>query len=306
VRLEIVPTQNYLVGAGFLDAATQLDTVAAFDPGEELRSLGEGRLEIIFAAWLNRQDGVFEDHPGSGPYRLAGDHVAWRNRQFPSARRQALGLAILVLGYQIYQLLSSPPAIRVADRRDRTRERACGCVPFLDSAKEGVVSDVDDRPGIGGWGARAGVVAPRRPTPGRDGAGLADRQAIVDAISCYAWAYDERDAELLGQVFTEDGIWAGDIQGVQPIGPHQGRDAIVDWLTAFWPIQTDQRRHNFVNVLVETQEASTARALAYLMLTAAEGQEVVVVTTGCYRITLAKAEGTWRISELFAGFDVPF
>jgi ketosteroid isomerase-like protein len=168
------------------------------------------------------------------------------------------------------------------------------------------MSDVDDYQGIGGWGARGGVVAPRRPAALLDVAGMTDRQAIVDTISCYAWAYDERDAKLLGEVFTEDGIWAGSIQGTQAIGPHQGRGAVVEWLAAFWPIQTDQRRHNFVNVLVEEQGADAARALAYLMLTAGEGQGVVVVTTGCYRITLAKADGTWRISEMFAGFDVPF
>lgn len=168
------------------------------------------------------------------------------------------------------------------------------------------MGDVDEYQGIGGWGARTGDVTPRRPAPALDVAGLADRQAIVDAISCYAWAYDERDAELLGEVFTEDGIWAGNIQGTQPIGPHQGRSAIVDWLTAFWPIQTDQRRHNFVNLLVEMQGASAARALGYLILTAGEGKEVAVVTTGCYRFTLAKLDRTWRISELFAGFDVPF
>lgn len=163
-----------------------------------------------------------------------------------------------------------------------------------------------DQQGIGGWGARAGFVAPGRPATVIDVARLADRQAIVDAISCYAWAYDERDANLLAEVFTEDGIWLGSIQGTQAIGPHHGRGAIVDWLTAFWPIQTDQRRHNFVNVLIGEQEAGSARALAYLILTAGEGQDVAVVTTGCYRITLAKADGTWRISELFAGFDVPF
>ncbi|QEC46500.1 nuclear transport factor 2 family protein [Baekduia soli] len=156
------------------------------------------------------------------------------------------------------------------------------------------------------WGARAGNVAPRRPAPVADAAGLIDRQAITEVIACYAWAYDERDAGMLGDVFAPDGVWRGSIQGTQDVGPFEGRAAIVEFLTSFWDIQSDQRRHNFMNVLVLEQDAERAQAIAYILLTAGEGTDVQVVTTGPYRFTLAKDGGVWRVTELLAGFDVPF
>ncbi|MGF1595697.1 MAG: nuclear transport factor 2 family protein [Acidimicrobiales bacterium] len=137
-------------------------------------------------------------------------------------------------------------------------------------------------------------------------ADAADRIAIAERVHLYGWGYDERNRELLGACFTEDGIWEGSIMGSDRVGPHEGRDAVTAFLTAFWDVQTDQRRHIFTNVVVSEQTATAAVAHAYLLLTASTGDAMVPVTNGPYRFELRHDDGSWRIARLVAGFDAPF
>jgi hypothetical protein len=94
--------------------------------------------------------------------------------------------------------------------------------------------------------------------------------------------------------------------GGEGVGPFEGRDAVVEFLTGFWTVQTDQRRHIFTNVVVDELTGDGAVAHAYLLLTAATGGTMTPVTNGPYRLHLRKDAGTWRISRLVAGFDAPF
>ena len=85
-----------------------------------------------------------------------------------------------------------------------------------------------------------------------------------------------------------------------------GRDALVEFLTAFWDEQTDQRRHIFTNVVVSDLTGTSGVAHAYLLLTASTGGEMKPVTNGPYRLEMRKDAEIWRISRLAAGFDAPF
>ncbi len=144
-------------------------------------------------------------------------------------------------------------------------------------------------------------------TPQRVDAGtVADRLAIAERVYMYGWGYDERDRQLLADCFTEDGTWEGRIMGTDNVGPFVGRDALVDFLTAFWDEQTDQRRHIFTNVVVSDLTDTSGVAHAYLMLTASTGGEMKPVTNGPYRMEMRNDAGIWRISRLAAGFDAPF
>ncbi len=133
-----------------------------------------------------------------------------------------------------------------------------------------------------------------------------DRLLVAERIYRYAWGYDERDAELLGACFTEDGVWKGSIMGTDPVGPFEGRAAVVEFLTGFWDLQQDQRRHIFTNVVIDQLDADTATAHAYLMLTAASDARMQPQTTGPYRFDLVRDGGVWRMKRLNAGFDAPF
>lgn len=155
------------------------------------------------------------------------------------------------------------------------------------------------------WAAQSGHVQ-LPPPETADPAQVADRLAIAECVHRYGWGYDERDRGALGGCFTDDGIWEGSIMGVDTIEPHVGRDAVVEFLTSFWAIQTDQRRHIFTNVVVTGITGSTALAHAYLLLTAAGDAVMAPVTTGPYRLEMRKVDGIWRIARLVAGFDAPF
>jgi nuclear transport factor 2 (NTF2) superfamily protein len=134
----------------------------------------------------------------------------------------------------------------------------------------------------------------------------ADRLAITERVHLYGWGYDERDRDLLGGCFTDDGSWEGHVMGTDRVGPFTGRDAVVEFLTDFWDDQTDQRRHIFTNVVVSDLTGSDAVAHAYLLLTASAGGQMRPVTNGPYRFEMRKHDQVWRISRLAAGFDAPF
>lgn len=156
-----------------------------------------------------------------------------------------------------------------------------------------------------GWARSAGHVTVGD-LGGVDAATVADRLAVVERVHLYGWGYDERNRDLLAGCFTEDGTWEGHVMGIDSVGPFVGREAVVDFLAAFWDEQTDQRRHIFTNVVVSDLTATSGVAHAYLMLTASTGGEMKPVTVGPYRLEMRKASGIWRISRLAAGFDAPF
>jgi hypothetical protein len=133
-----------------------------------------------------------------------------------------------------------------------------------------------------------------------------DRALIAERIHRYGWGYDERHRESLADCFTADAVWEGNVMGHQPVGPVEGREAVVDWLAEFWDQQQDQRRHIFTNVIVDELTGSSAVAHAYLLLTAAAGATMTPVTAGPYRLVMRREPDSWRIERLVAGFDAPF
>ena len=133
-----------------------------------------------------------------------------------------------------------------------------------------------------------------------------DRAAFCERIARYCWAYDERRIDRLGDCFTEDAIWEGNVLGQVPIGPFNGREAIVEWLSEFWPHQKDQRRHMLLNTIVEEQTGETALTLSYLLLMSSTGEVMSMESMGFYRTAYRQQGGNWYISRLTAGFDKPF
>lgn len=156
------------------------------------------------------------------------------------------------------------------------------------------------------WARNANHSRVRAVSPREDDNETLDRLLVTERIYRYAWGYDERDAELLGACFTEDGVWEGSIMGTEQVGPFVGRAAVVEFLTGFWVVQEDQRRHIFTNIVIDQLDAGTATAHAYLMLTAASDASMQPQTTGPYRFDLVKVGGVWRMKRLTAGFDAPF
>lgn len=168
------------------------------------------------------------------------------------------------------------------------------------------VNDVTQRP-VPGWSRELGLskVGPGSPNPSGDPG--VDRILIMDRIFRYAWGFDERNLEGIGECFTEDGIWEGWVEGTQQVGPFNGRAAIQEFMGDFFPHQQDQRRHVFSNVIIDDYTGTSATAHAYLLLMGSTQGESVPVTVGPYRFDLVKDDGAvWRLSHLRGGWDSPF
>ncbi|HEX4483968.1 MAG TPA: nuclear transport factor 2 family protein [Solirubrobacteraceae bacterium] len=158
------------------------------------------------------------------------------------------------------------------------------------------------------WASDAGIVA-MQPAVGAASADPAsDRLLIAERIARYGWSFDERDRDGVADCFTEDGVWEGQVMGIEPIGPFAGRASVVEFLTSFWEEQSDQRRHVFANVVVDDLLADTATAHVYVILLRSSEASMTPLTAGPFRLELARdaGDGVWRIARLLAGFDTTF
>jgi hypothetical protein len=158
------------------------------------------------------------------------------------------------------------------------------------------------------WARETGHTKVRPPVLAASAGEAIDRVLIADRIARYGWTYDERDRAGLGECFSEGGVWEGQIMGTTPVGPFEGREAIVEFLTGFWDEQDDQRRHVFTNVIVDSLDGDRAGAHAYLILLGSSEAAMRTETAGPYRFELVRedADQIWRLSRLCAGFDAPY
>lgn len=135
---------------------------------------------------------------------------------------------------------------------------------------------------------------------------LSERILITERMYRYGWAFDERQESLLAECFTDDAIWQANIMGIDMVGPHIGRENIMNFMKGFWPIQFDQRRHLIMNVIVDSQDEGNATVFTYHLLMSASKGTLTPVTTGFYRVSMLKLNGSWKINSLLAGYDIPF
>jgi hypothetical protein len=131
----------------------------------------------------------------------------------------------------------------------------------------------------------------------------AERLAVQQTLARYAFALDQQDLVELEGVLTEDATWTATIAGEVDYGPFVGRAAILDFVRGAMDAQTDQRRHNLINIVFHSADAGTAVVRAYLMLTSNAGGSPSVITTGFYTFRLQRAKSEWRIAKLFLGMD---
>ena len=136
---------------------------------------------------------------------------------------------------------------------------------------------------------------------------LSLQAVLADRLYRYCWGFDERRPDVLEETFTHDAVWVGNVMGETRVGPLEGRDAVLAYLSNFWQHQRDQRRHVVTNVIVESAGPTTARMRAYLLLVGSTRAKTALEAAGFYTLDYRlEADGRWRISRLDAGFDVPF
>lgn len=158
---------------------------------------------------------------------------------------------------------------------------------------------------VPGWAHGSGYMSLSPALPaGASGDVLA---AVQDAVARYAWAFDDRRPEHFDDVFTADAVWEGMVMGEQRVGPFVGRDKIREWLTRFWRYQKDQRRHIYVNFVVDGDDGHTVTAACYMLLYGSRDSNSGFETAGFLRTELVRTEtGRLKIRRFSAGFDSPF
>ncbi|NBH12138.1 nuclear transport factor 2 family protein [Amycolatopsis sp. SID8362] len=127
--------------------------------------------------------------------------------------------------------------------------------------------------------------------------------AVHQVLVRYAFALDQQDVAAVESVLTENATWTFKFAGENDLGPIAGRAAILEFVREAIDAETDQRRHNLVNLQVHSADADTALAHAYLMLTSNAGGGSGVIATGLYTFRLEHDGGEWRIADLFLRTD---
>jgi len=153
------------------------------------------------------------------------------------------------------------------------------------------------------WAHATGVLALSASAPALQ---LSVRDQLVERLHRYCWAFDERRPDLLEDCFTTDAEWSGFVMGETDVGPHVGRDAVMQYLTEFWKHQRDQRRHVITNVIVEHLDEESATCFAYLLLMGSKKAQTQFECAGFYRADYRREPDGWRITRLTAGFDSPY
>lgn len=130
---------------------------------------------------------------------------------------------------------------------------------------------------------------------------------VQQVIHRYSWGVDERRLDVIDSVFTDDAVWEGSVMDEVRVGPFEGRAAVRDWVTRFWAVQKDQRRHVFSNLIVESIEGESVVAYAVLQMFGATRAASTYETSAFCRLALRRVpEGGLAITRFSAGFDSPF
>jgi ketosteroid isomerase-like protein len=166
-------------------------------------------------------------------------------------------------------------------------------------------SDAGARRPIPGWGHATGAIA-MRPAAVWGAVPAELLPEVQQCVNRYSWAFDERREDALRECFTEDAVWEASAMGETAVGPFTGRDAVLGWLTRFWPRQRDQRRHVFTNWVVDEADGDEVTAYCYLQLFGSSGGESRFETAGFARFVLRREGARLAIRRFTAGFDSPF
>lgn len=134
----------------------------------------------------------------------------------------------------------------------------------------------------------------------------ADKLAINELLGRAAYGLDARDLELLEQCFAADATMLVKIAGHPPVGPFEGRAAIMKLMTDTLAAQTDTRRHVISNIFFETGDAATATVVSVLTLFSVEHGEISVISSGIYRDTVVNSSDGWQFAERLLDLDLPF
>jgi hypothetical protein len=133
------------------------------------------------------------------------------------------------------------------------------------------------------------------------------RPLIENTLHRAAWGYDENDVDLIAAQFTESASMTMQIgRDGDTIGPFEGREAIRKLHADSLAAQTDQRRHNFSNLIIDKETDDSASTTANLTLLSIENGTVKVLSSGWYRDEMVREGENWLIRSRHIYLDLPY
>ena len=131
---------------------------------------------------------------------------------------------------------------------------------------------------------------------------LERKLAIHELLGRAAYAYDQRDLDLLESCFDIDAVMSMRIAGGDLIGPFEGRDAIMQLMKNSMAEQTDVRRHVVSNIFFESTGEQPV-VISNLTLLSTQGGVASLLATGIYRDTVVEEGGSWRLHSRHLDLD---
>lgn len=134
---------------------------------------------------------------------------------------------------------------------------------------------------------------------------LADRLAILNHLTAYAYLIDERRWDAWFALFSDDIVFECTVPGFGTI--HAEGKATLRAITELrYGPTTAMRRHTMGNVHVASQSDTSAEARAYLLTsTVPAADRLEMLTSGVFNASLRKIDGCWRITRWYIEIDAP-
>lgn len=136
---------------------------------------------------------------------------------------------------------------------------------------------------------------------------MSARAAIENVLNRYSMAYDDNAMAEMADTFTDDAVMTLRIGDGDPIGPFEGKEAVMKLMTDSLESQTDQRRHVTTNLVVRSEDDASASVSSYLTLISIQDGTARVLSTARYDDELARADdGAWRFTKRHVQLDLPY
>jgi hypothetical protein len=163
---------------------------------------------------------------------------------------------------------------------------------------EGLVKDPRQ-----GWAHADGVVSLGLNQPVVPAQAI-DRLMIHETFARWGIAWDEGRLDVIRSLFTDQGELVILEATSNPLQQLKGHDAILEHVRRTYAAQADQRRHAISNIVLDQLDLTRATALAYGVVTAVKGGQILLGATVVYHGELIKHPTSgWQFEKFVIGMD---
>ena len=130
-----------------------------------------------------------------------------------------------------------------------------------------------------------------------------EKQAISELLSRAAFAYDEKDIEMLSASFSVDAQFTMRIADGDLIGSFEGREGSMKLMIDSMEQQSDKRRHVISNIFFESSQDNNVSVVSNLTLFATENGEIQLLSAGIYHDSVVKINDNWEVYRRHLDLD---